>query len=193
MMTCWIPNSLTLSRIVLLLPILWLLDQGTSFAHWSAFALFVLAGVTDGLDGWAARRLACTSNIGVFLDPLADKILANVLLVFLAGQHPDWIPLWAALLLLVREFAVQGFRSMAPCLGVVIATGQMNKWKLVFQLIAIGTALVGLATESIADVLLPLTWLALGLALFTALWSMFELLWKNHDLWSRQPVPMERR
>ncbi|MEZ5541903.1 MAG: CDP-diacylglycerol--glycerol-3-phosphate 3-phosphatidyltransferase [Pseudomonadota bacterium] len=190
-MTCWIPNLLTLSRLVLLVPLLWLLDAGTA-PFWS-FGLFLAASLTDALDGYAARRLGCAGNLGTFLDPLADKVFANVLLVWLSCHHPDWIPLWAVLLLLAREFAVQGFRSMAPCLGVVISTGQLNKWKLVFQLIAVGTTLVGLGWPDAVGILRPPTWLALALALVTGLWSMLTLFLDNHDLWRRAAVEMERR
>jgi len=190
----WIPNVLTASRLVLLLPIMGLLSTGGSpAAHWLALALFLLASLTDWLDGWAARRIGCASNLGIFLDPLADKIFANVLLVFLACYHPDWIPLWAALLLLAREFAVQGFRSMAPCLGVVIATGTVSKLKLVFQLIATGTTLAGLGWETASPILQPLTWTALGFSLATGFWSMFTLFRDNTDLWRRAPMELERR
>jgi len=193
MKMCWIPNSLTLSRLVLLLPVILLFQSGTAAARWWAFALFLVASITDALDGWAARRLNCAGNVGIFLDPLADKIFANVLLIYLASRHPDWIPLWAVLLLLAREFAVQGFRSMAPCLGVVISTGQMNKWKLVFQLIATGTTMTGITWQAAAYLLRPLTWIALGLALVTGIGSMLALFRDNRDLWQRKPQEMERR
>jgi CDP-diacylglycerol--glycerol-3-phosphate 3-phosphatidyltransferase len=189
-----LPNLLTASRLLLLLPIMWLLSGGGgAWAHWLAFALFLVAGLTDYLDGWLARRLGCASNLGVFFDPLADKVFANVLLVFLACEYPRWIPLWVVLLLLVREFVVQGFRSMAPCLGVLIRTGLVSKLKLVFQLIATGTALAGLGWETAASVLLPATWLALGLALATGYASMLSLLWNNADLWARPGIDLEVR
>lgn len=189
-----IPHLLTASRLLLLFPILFLLaeDSGAK-AHWLAFGLFLLAGATDFLDGWAARRSGCASNIGTFFDPLADKIFANVLLVFLACRHPAWMPMWMVLLLLGREFAVQGFRSMTPCLGVVISTGRVSKLKLVFQLIATGTALAGLGWETAEPVLRPAAWLALALAVATGLWSMLTLFWHNADLWTRAPLQMEER
>jgi len=191
-MMTWIPNLLTASRLVLLLPIMVLL-AGDSAAHWWAFGLFLLASVTDWLDGWAARRLGCASNIGVFFDPLADKVFANVLLIFLACRYPAWVPLWVVLLLLTREFAVQGFRSIAPSLGVVIGTGTVSKLKLVFQLIAAGTALAGLGWESAAPVLLAATWVSLALAMITGFWSMFTLFRDNADLWGRLPIELENR
>jgi CDP-diacylglycerol--glycerol-3-phosphate 3-phosphatidyltransferase len=191
---CWIPNLLTLSRLVLLLPVMGLLVWGEgAVAHWLAFALFVVAGLTDWLDGWAARRTGCASTLGVFLDPLVDKVFANVLLIFLACRFPDWVPPWVVLLLVAREFAVQGFRSMAPCVGVVIRTGRLNKLKLVFQLVATGTALAGLGWEEMAGVLKVATWVGLALALASAYVSMLSLFQRNADLWARPPVPMELR
>jgi len=190
----WIPNLLTASRLVLLLPVMGLLSAGQgAAAHWLAFALFLAAALTDWLDGWAARRIGCTSNIGTFFDPLADKIFANVLLVFLACYHPEWVPLWVALLLLARELAVQGFRSMTPCLGVVVQTGRISKLKLVFQLIAVGTTLAGLGWVAAAPVLQPLTWIALGLSIATGFWSMLTLFRNNWDLWGRPPIDLEQR
>ena len=190
---CTLPNLLTLSRLLLIVPVILLLSLGGTSAAWWALGVFLVASVTDFFDGWLARRLSCTSNLGVFLDPLADKVFANVLLVYLACRHPDWVPMWIILLLIGREFAVQGFRSMAPCVGVVISTGQLNKLKLVFQLIAAGTAVGGLAWPAAAPVLQPLTHLALVLALATAWWSMFTLFRDNTDLWQRKPLAMERR
>ncbi len=190
----WIPGALSVARIVLLLPIMGLLaTQEGAAARWLAFGLFLLGGLTDFLDGWAARRLGCESSIGVFLDPLADKIFASVLLIFLACRHPSWVPLWAVLLLLVRELAVQGFRSMAPCLGVVIGTGRVSKLKLVFELIAIGAVLAGLGWAAAEPVLRPAAGVALALALATGLWSLITLFRDNADLWDRAPLEMERR
>jgi len=190
----WTPNLLTASRLLLLLPIMVLLanDHGP-LAHWWAFGLFLLASLTDSLDGWVARRLRCASNIGAFFDPLADKVFANVLLVFLACRYPLWVPVWVVLLMLTREFAVQGFRSMAPCLGVVISTGTVSKLKLVFQLIAAGTTLAGLGWELARPVLLAATWISLALAMITGFWSMFTLFRDNADLWRRPPIPLEKR
>ncbi len=191
---CLTAHLLTASRLVLLVPILLLLEPGGGpERHWLAFGLFLLAGATDFLDGWVARRGGCAGAIGTFFDPLADKVFANLLLVLLAARHPGWVPLWVVLLLLAREFAVQGLRSMAPCVGVLIRTGRISKLKLVFQLIATGTALAGLAWNEAAPFLRPATWLALGLAVATGLWSLGELFWRHSDLWGREPILLERR
>ena len=188
-----LPNLLTGTRLLLILPIMALLAWGGTTAAWWALALFLVASATDFLDGWLARRLDCASNLGTFLDPLADKVFANILLVYFACERPEWVPLWIVLILLGREFAVQGFRSLAPCVGVVISTGQLNKLKLVFQLIAAGTATGGLAWAEAAPVLKPITWLALALALGSGIWSMITLFRDNADLWQRTSLVMEQR
>lgn len=191
---CITAHLLTASRLVLLVPILVLLGEGSTPERYAlAFGLFLLGGLTDFLDGWVARRAGCVSAIGTFFDPLADKIFANLLLVLLTCHHPDWVPLWVVLLLLARELAVQGLRGMAPCVGVLIRTGWVSKLKLVFQLIALGAALGGLAWAGAAPVLRPATWVALGLAVATGLWSMIELFWRHADLWRRDPLVLEER
>ena len=188
------PNLVTLSRLVLLLPLLGLLARADSAAAWwAAVALFAAAGLTDALDGWLARRLDCVTAVGTFLDPLVDKIFANVLLLTLAARLPGWIPLWLVLLLLVREFAVQGFRSMAPCKGVLLQTGFVSKLKLVLQLAAVGLTLAGQAWIGAAPVLQILTWCALGLTLAAAYVSMAGLFLANRDLWRRPAADLELR
>jgi CDP-diacylglycerol--glycerol-3-phosphate 3-phosphatidyltransferase len=190
----WLPNFLTLSRILLLLPVMGLLATAQDAAIYRlAFGLFLLAALTDLIDGWAARRLHCVSNVGAFLDPLADKIMSNVLLVFLACRYPLWIPLWMVLLLLAREFAVQGFRSMAPCLGVVIRTELLSKLKTLFQLIAAGAVLAGLGWKSLAPIAAPVALISLTLALLSGYISMTMIFIRNVDLWSRKPLDMEPR
>ena len=190
----WLPNTLTASRLVLLVPVMWLLASGESTASRQlAFGLFLLASLTDTLDGWAARRLDCVSNLGTFFDPLVDKIFANVLLVFLACHYPAWIPLWMVLLLLAREFAVQGFRSMAPCMGVVIRTERLSKLKLVFQLAAAGITLAGLGWDLPESMLQPLARASLAVALAAAGISMITLFRNNADLWTRPARDMEVR
>jgi CDP-diacylglycerol--glycerol-3-phosphate 3-phosphatidyltransferase len=190
----WLPNVLTASRLVLLLPVMLLLALAQDASSYRlAFALFLIAALTDVLDGWAARRLQCVSDIGTFFDPLVDKVMANVLLVFLACHYPDWIPLWMVLLLLAREFAVQGFRSMAPCVGVVIRTEMLSKLKLVFQLVAAGALLAGHAWQELAGIAKPVAWTSLAFALLSGYVSMIAIFRRNVDLWSRSPLEMEQR
>ena len=190
-----IPNLLTFSRILLLLPTMVLLGTADEslFLPRMAFGVFLVASLSDLLDGWLARRLACTSNLGAFLDPLSDKIMTNVLLVFMSCRYPQQVPLWMVLSLLAREFAVQGFRSLAPCVGVVIKTDLLSKLKTFFQLFSIGSLIVGLGWPGlsvIAEFLAPIN---LWLALASAYISMGLIFYRNRDLWARSPLVMQRR
>lgn len=190
----WLPHILTASRLVLLLPVMGLLASAENAAAYRlAFGVFLVAALTDAVDGWAARRLGCVSNLGTFFDPLVDKVMANVLLVFLANRYPDWLPLWMVLLLLAREFAVQGFRSMAPCVGVVIRTDRLSKLKLVFQLIAAGAVLAALGWPALEEIARPMAWTSLALALAAGYLSMLAIFVRNADLWSRPALEMEQR
>ena len=190
----WLPNFLTVSRIILLLPVMVLLATAQDAAAFRlSFGLFMVASLTDLVDGWAARYLNCVSNVGAFLDPLADKIMSNVLLVFLACRYPDWLSLWAVLLILAREFVVQGFRSMAPCLGVVIGTDLLSKLKTLFQLITAGAIIAGLGWESLAGIARPVALIGIVLALLSGYVSMARIFIRNADLWSRRPLEMESR
>lgn len=194
MALAWLPNFLTVSRIILLVPIMLMLASAQQPMDYQlAFCLFLLASLTDLIDGWAARKLDCVTTIGAFLDPLADKIMTNVLLVFLACRFPDWISLWLVLLLLAREFAVQGFRSMAPCVGVVIRTELLSKLKTLFQLLAAGSVLIGLAWEGVQQFFHFTALTSLILALLSAYVSMILIFIRNVDLWTRQPLQMESR
>lgn len=190
----WLPNSLTVLRILLVVPVMILLSKAQDAATYQwCFTLFLSAALTDLVDGWVARYLQCESTLGAFLDPLADKILSNVLLVFLASHFPDWISLWLVLLLLAREFAVQGFRSMAPCVGVVIRTELLSKLKTFFQLVAAGAVMVGLGWENLATIARPAAQLSLVLALVAGYVSMTMIFIRNTDIWSRRPRELEVR
>lgn len=190
----WLPNFLTVLRIILVFPIMLLLVSAhEAITYQLVFFLFLTAALTDLLDGWLARYLECVSNVGAFLDPLADKIMSNVLLVFLSCRYPEIIPLWMVLLLLAREFAVQGFRSMAPCMGVVIRTELLSKLKTFFQLMALGSVLIGLGWGSLADIARYVALISLILALVSGYVSMTMIFIRNSDLWSRQPLDMQSR
>ncbi|WP_440895385.1 CDP-diacylglycerol--glycerol-3-phosphate 3-phosphatidyltransferase [Amphibacillus sp. Q70] len=142
-----IPNRITLSRI-LLIPIFILLltipidwgswDMGTTslpIVHFVAALLFILASGTDWLDGYYARKYNLVTNLGKFLDPMADKLLVTAAFVLLIEL--GLAPAWLVIIILSREFAVTGLRLVAAGEGIVLAAGNMGKWKTAFQLIAI--------------------------------------------------------
>lgn len=162
-----LPNAISVVRI-LAAPILILLllspDEKTSII---AAALFVVASLTDWLDGYLARRMAVETPFGKFLDPLADKLLIVTCLIMLIPLGR--VPAWMAALIIGREIAVTGLRAMVSVEGVVIAAGILGKYKTVFQIVAVTGLLIhykflGVDFQAIGMVFL---WIAL---IFTV-WS----------------------
>lgn len=136
-----LPNKLTMLR-VLLIPVFvcalflpeWF-GVSEDLAHWIAAAVFVLAGITDSLDGKIARKRGLVTDFGKFMDPIADKLLtctAMILLCAFGTMHPV-----AAILFIGREFVISGFRLVAAKKGVVIAADTLGKWKTVLQIVFI--------------------------------------------------------
>ena len=130
-----LPNKLTLLRIVLILPFLLVLYLGVPFASYFALAIFVLASLTDMLDGQIARKRGLVTDFGKFADPLADKMLVTAALLWFVeiGQMPGW----ALLVVIVREFAVSGLRMVASDKGRVIAAGWSGKVKTASTMVCI--------------------------------------------------------
>jgi cardiolipin synthase (CMP-forming) len=145
-----LPNILTLSRIFavpLLAFLLWWPDWQLGYGL--AYALYCLMGVTDYFDGYLARSSGAVSKLGVFLDPIADKIMiAAVILVLTAqgilrGPFVGDAHVIAGLIILVREIAVSGLREFLGGLQVSIPVSKLAKWKTTFQLVALGALILG--------------------------------------------------
>ncbi|WP_068077812.1 CDP-diacylglycerol--glycerol-3-phosphate 3-phosphatidyltransferase [Novosphingobium lentum] len=148
-----LPNMLTLSRIVavpLLSFFLWWPDW--AFGYGIAFALYCLMGITDYFDGYIARSSGAVSRLGIFLDPIADKIMvAAVILVLsaqgiLRGPFVGDMHVIAGLVILMREIAVSGLREFLGGLQVSIPVSKLAKWKTTFQLVSLGALILGNAT-----------------------------------------------
>ncbi|HEV7417068.1 CDP-diacylglycerol--glycerol-3-phosphate 3-phosphatidyltransferase [Tianweitania sediminis] len=156
-----VPNLLTYGRIlcVPLIVFCFFLEgrlQSSDVARWLALFLFVLASVTDYLDGYLARIWQQTSNIGKMLDPIADKLLVSTCLLLLAADSDRTIAgwtLWAAIIILCREILVSGLREYLAALKVRVPVTQLAKWKTTLQMFAIGFLLAGPA----GDKLVPYT------------------------------------
>ncbi|MBU5595059.1 CDP-diacylglycerol--glycerol-3-phosphate 3-phosphatidyltransferase [Amphibacillus sp. MSJ-3] len=142
-----IPNRITISRI-LLIPIFililtlpldwgeWVIGSTTlPITHFVAALIFMLASGTDWLDGHYARKYKLVTNLGKFLDPMADKLLVTAAFVLLIELK--LVPAWIVIIILSREFAVTGLRLVAAGEGIVLAAGNMGKWKTTFQLISV--------------------------------------------------------
>ncbi|MCK4656354.1 MAG: CDP-diacylglycerol--glycerol-3-phosphate 3-phosphatidyltransferase, partial [candidate division Zixibacteria bacterium] len=133
------PNRLTLFRIFLapLFVFLFLIDN--VYARLSALIIFILAALTDTVDGWLARKYNITTSFGKFMDPLADKILiSSALVAFIALGYAK---LWMVLPIIARDFFITGLRSLAAYKGVLIVTTGFAKVKTTLQMITVGVIL----------------------------------------------------
>ena len=131
------PNKLTIARIIMIpFFVAFLMYDITGNADkWIALAIFVIASLTDTLDGYLARKYHLVTNFGKFMDPLADKLLVcSALICFTAtGQLAAWI----TIIIIAREFIISGFRLVAADNGVVIAASYWGKFKTAFQMTAV--------------------------------------------------------
>jgi len=143
-----LPNLLTLSRIVtvpLLVALLWPAEMG---ARWTtgyalAFGLYCLMGVTDYFDGYLARAQGTVSKLGVFLDPIADKIMVGAVILMLAATRDITGPhIIAAMVILLREIAVSGLREFLAGLQVSMPVSRLAKWKTTCQIVALGALIL---------------------------------------------------
>ena len=171
-----LPNLLTLSRIVavpLLVLLLWpsFAAPYTQPAPWDyavAFALYCLMGVTDYFDGYLARAQGTVSKLGVFLDPIADKIMvaAVILMLVFTRDIAEWHVI-AALIILLREIIVSGLREFLAGLQVSIPVSALAKWKTTFQLFALGGLILAGAVPEMAWVKAGAIGLLWGAAILT--------------------------
>ncbi len=145
-----LPNMLTLSRIVavpLLAFLLWWPEWQLGYAF--AFVLYCLMGVTDYFDGYLARSSGAVSRLGIFLDPIADKIMVAAVIIvltaqgYLRGPYAGDLHVIAGLVILVREITVSGLREFLGGLQVSVPVSKMAKWKTTFQLFALGGLILG--------------------------------------------------
>jgi cardiolipin synthase (CMP-forming) len=143
-----LPNILSMSRILalpLLVGFLWWPEWG--FGYGVAFVIYCLMGLTDYFDGYLARRQGTVSKLGVFLDPIADKIMVAAVILMLVGTRHDvaiitGIHIIAALVILLREIAVSGLREFLAGLRVSLPVSRLAKWKTALQLVALGALIL---------------------------------------------------
>jgi cardiolipin synthase (CMP-forming) len=166
-----LPNLLTLSRILVIPVVIGSFYIHGDYARWFACALFSAAGVTDWLDGHMARRWQQQSEIGRFLDPIADKLLVSAILFMLTtfGRLSAGA-VFPALVILCREILVSGLREYLAGLRVGMPVSRLAKWKTTIQMVAIGFLIVGDAGPSIIPVAMvgeTLLWIAALLTIVT--------------------------
>lgn len=184
-----LPNILTLSRIFavpILVGLLWF--PGWEPGWLAGFGLYCLMGITDYFDGYVARARGTVSKLGIFLDPIADKIMVAAVIVMLVGTRHDAASISGvhtipAIIILMREIAVSGLREFLAGLQVSVPVSQLAKWKTTLQLVALGALILagGLPAHLwIKQVGLVTLWGAAALTLITG-WDYLRVGLKHMD------------
>ena len=152
-----LPNSITISRIATVPLLIWILSPhfplgGPAHGATSGLAggeqeviassLFILASITDGLDGYLARRRKQITTLGMLLDPLADKLMIAAAYIVLVAYNPRIVPPWIAVVIIGREFLVNGLRSIAASEGFTIEASEIGKLKTVIQIVSVVAAIL---------------------------------------------------
>ncbi len=183
-----LPNKLTIFRVFLILPFVLLLlgESGgwgwyralfggiLEYVDYIALAIFIIASLTDLIDGKIARKYGLVTNFGKFMDPLADKLLVCSALICLIelGQ----LPAWMVIIIISREFIISGFRLVASDNGIVIAASYWGKFKTTFQMAAVILLIVRIEALALAaDICV---WIALALTVI----SLVDYIVKNHKV-----------
>jgi CDP-diacylglycerol--glycerol-3-phosphate 3-phosphatidyltransferase len=138
-----LPNALTLLRIFLVPFLVVVLLTKFTGREFVGLGIFLIAAITDFFDGWIARRRNQTTRLGALLDPIADKLLMSAAFISLVEMDPTHVPAWMVVIIIGREFAVSGLRSIAAQQGVTIAASPLGKGKMVSQVIAISLLILG--------------------------------------------------
>ncbi len=167
-----LPNKLTMFRVILIpFFVLFMLVDITNVDKWIALAIFIVASLTDLLDGKIARKYNLVTNFGKFMDPLADKLLVCSALICLVEMAK--LPAWMVIIIIAREFIISGFRLIAADNGVVIAASYWGKFKTTFQMVMICLLIADI--EAIQVFTMIIVWIALLLTVI----SLIDYLVKN--------------
>ena len=169
-----LPNKLTILRVIMIPFFVFSLlvyDGTNQYLRYVAAVIFVVASLTDLLDGKIARKYNLVTNFGKFMDPLADKLLVCSALICMVELNQ--LPAWMVIVINSREFIISGFRLVASDKGVVIAASYWGKWKTTFQMI--GVVLLILNIEKLSVVTTIVIWIALILTVI----SLIDYIVKN--------------
>ncbi len=185
-----LPNKLTIFRMILIVPFVLLLLGGnegwfgTLFegngkaADYISLAIFIIASLTDLIDGKIARKYNLVTNFGKFMDPLADKLLVSAAMIALVELNR--IPAWIVIVIISREFIISGFRLVASDNDVVIAASYWGKFKTVFQMVMVCLMIAAIpGLQMLTDVIM---WIAVALTII----SLMDYLLKNKDVMKEQ-------
>lgn len=178
-----IANKLTLLRVILVfvfMGVIWnpILPLETSL--WIALFIFVIASFTDFLDGYLARKYDLVTNLGKFMDPLADKMLVTAAMIAIIDKGPlpvGSLPAWIVVIILLREFAVSGIRLVAASQNVVVAANYLGKVKTVVQMAMIIVFLIPIQSSLLQGLAMLLAYAALILTIVSGI----QYIWQNKE------------
>ena len=172
-----LPNKLTTLRVIMIpffvFFLLWQNGENYTF-RMIALALFIIASLTDLLDGKIARKYNLVTNFGKFMDPLADKLLVCSALICLIELNA--LPAWMVIIIISREFIISGFRLIASDNGVVIAASYWGKFKTTFQMVSVVLLILDI------PVLAFVTTICVWIALLLTIVSLVDYIYKNHKI-----------
>jgi|SRR5579871_1133670 len=183
-----LPNALTIARIFFVPLLVAALVEENVTVHlfgvtitneWLALAIFLVAAVTDLLDGYVARKWGQVTTIGTLLDPIADKLLISAALISLVQVHA--VPGWMVILVVGREFAISGLRSIAAAEGYTIRASDLGKTKMVAQVTAISFLLISIRHRPLATAAYWMMWLVVVFAITSAI-EYFRKFWRKVDI-----------
>ena len=183
-----LPNKLTTLR-VLMIPffVVFLLGNFSAWSKWMALAIFVIASLTDMLDGKIARKYNLVTNFGKFMDPLADKLLVCSAMICLVDLK--LLPAWIVIIIIAREFIISGFRLIAAEHQIVIAASMWGKFKTTFQMAMIILLILNMNADVYVagvGIIHVLALIATYVALVLTIVSLLDYLYKNKAVLKEQ-------
>ncbi len=179
-----LPNKLTLFRVILIPFFVFFLLAPffPGYGNYIALGIFIVASLTDLLDGKIARKYNLVTNFGKFMDPLADKLLVCSALICLI--EVDLVPSWVVIIIIAREFIISGFRLVAADNGVVIAANYWGKFKTVFQMLMVIVMIFNYSLKIRALTILGIVLMYIALALTVI--SLVDYMYTNRSVLSEQ-------
>lgn len=175
-----LPNKLTVLRVIMIPFFLFFLlsDVAGDASKYIAAAIFIIASLTDLLDGKIARKYNLVTNFGKFMDPLADKLLVCSALI--AFVELEYLPSWIVIIIISREFIISGFRLIAADKGIVIAASYWGKFKTTFQMIMT----ILLIVQPRFPYAAAIEWVIVYIALALTVISLIDYIYKNRNVMS---------
>lgn len=171
-----LPNKITMFRVILIpFFVFFMLSTQIPYYNYIAVAIFIVASLTDTLDGYIARKYNLVSNFGKFMDPLADKLLVGAALICFVALPENPMPAWGVIVIISREFIISGFRLVASDAGVVIAASFWGKIKTIVQMVMSILLIINWNGQIIDIVELVLVYAAIALTVI----SLVDYLVKN--------------